>query len=469
MSSKIKDLTSGPIMPTLLGVALPLMGTSFLTMAYNLLTMAWVGRLATSHGYYNNAIGAIGILLWLTTALGLVGMIGAEISVGQSIGAKKLKRAREFASTATTTAFGLSICWSIFVFINAPLLLSFHKLDESIVAEAVVFLRMVAFLFPFQFITYTFIGVYNGAGRSIIPFKYISIGLILNMVIDPILMFNYPVSDNLSFGFNMGFYGAAVGTMIAQIIVFLIFVYKLKVRGGIIGTYKLFIRPKRLYLFRIIYLGLPVAITGAFHAFTSFALAGIAAHYDPRNGVTSLTTGGQIEGLTWNTASGFSTALSAFTAQNYAANKLNRGKTAYKYTLFTLGGIGFIVSMLFMFAGKEIFGIIVPRPDAIMAGGKYIFIMGTVQIFMMIEISSQGMFNGLGQTIQPSIIIMGFNLLRIPLCYYGAKYISPSDPIIGVWCVMALTTACKGIILPLWFYQTTKRIEKKKSLTNILA
>lgn len=38
-------------------------------------------------------------------------------------------------------------------------------------------------------------------------------------------------------------------------------------------------------------------------------------------GLTTLTTGGQLEAIAWNTSQGFSTALSTFVAQNYAAGK----------------------------------------------------------------------------------------------------------------------------------------------------
>ena len=49
-------------------------------------------------------------------------------------------------------------------------------------------------------------------------------------------------------------------------------------------------------------------------------------------GLMALTTGGQIEAITWNTSQGFSTALSAFVAQNYAARQISRVLKAYRTT-----------------------------------------------------------------------------------------------------------------------------------------
>ena len=41
------DLLNGPIFPTLTGLALPIMATSLVQMAYNLTDMAWVGRVGS--------------------------------------------------------------------------------------------------------------------------------------------------------------------------------------------------------------------------------------------------------------------------------------------------------------------------------------------------------------------------------------------------------------------------------------
>ena len=88
MKSGIHNLTEGKIFSTLIRLALPLMGTSFLQMAYTLMAMSWVGRLGTvSHPEIATkseaAIGAIGMLLWLTSSVAYLAMIGSELAVGQ--------------------------------------------------------------------------------------------------------------------------------------------------------------------------------------------------------------------------------------------------------------------------------------------------------------------------------------------------------------------------------------------------
>lgn len=453
MKSGIHNLTEGKIFSTLIRLALPLMGTSFLQMAYTLMAMSWVGRLGTvSHPEIATkseaAIGAIGMLLWLTSSVAYLAMIGSEVAVGQSIGAKKMKRAAIYASHSTTTSIVLSVVWVSTLFIFANPILSFFKLSADITADAVLYLRILTISLPFQFLSYNFAGIYNGAGRSTVPFKNNAAGLVLNMILDPILMF----------GMGMGLHGAAIGTVAAQLFVFSLFFYQIKYGNRILGDFSFFIKPKAIYLKRIIFLGTPVSIMNSLYAIINMNLARVASIHGGHLGMMAQTTGGQIEAVTWNTSQGFSTALSAFVAQNYAANKLERGKKAYIYTIRVMFTLGIFVSIAFILFGAQIFGIIVPEENAMRAGAEYLFVMGLVQIFMMFELTTQGMFNGIGRTVEPAVISITFNALRIPLAYYLASQMG----IVGVWWAIAMSTVCKGIILPVWFTVVYKRVQKRR-------
>ena len=100
-----KNLTQGPIKRQLFNLALPIMGTSFIQMAYSITDMAWVGRLGSEAVA---AIGAVGILTWMTNSISLLNKVGSEVSVGQSIGARNEEDARNYSSHNLTSE---SINW----------------------------------------------------------------------------------------------------------------------------------------------------------------------------------------------------------------------------------------------------------------------------------------------------------------------------------------------------------------------
>ena len=83
----VKNLTEGPIRKQLFQLAIPIMGTSFVQMAYSLTDMAWVGRLGSKSVA---AIGAVGILTWMLQSFSLLNKVGSEVTVGQARRGKSL-------------------------------------------------------------------------------------------------------------------------------------------------------------------------------------------------------------------------------------------------------------------------------------------------------------------------------------------------------------------------------------------
>ena len=73
-----KNLTQGPINRQLFSLAMPIMATSFIQMAYSLTDMAWVGRLGSEAVA---AVGAVGILTWMSGSIALLNKVGSEVSV----------------------------------------------------------------------------------------------------------------------------------------------------------------------------------------------------------------------------------------------------------------------------------------------------------------------------------------------------------------------------------------------------
>ncbi|MDR3061767.1 MAG: MATE family efflux transporter [Dysgonamonadaceae bacterium] len=445
MSAGVKNLTEGGIFSQLTKLALPIMATSFVQMAYSLTDMAWVGRLGSPEVA---AVGAVGILIWLTSSFALLSKVGAEVSIGHSIGAGKMEEARIYASHATTISFIMGLTVASILFFLDELIISFFRLEPSISAMACDYLRIVSTSLPLVFMVLTFSGIYNGSGRSLIPFYLTATGLICNILLDPLFIFV----------FHLGTNGAAIATWISQVFVFVLFVWQMKRPNGILNGFPYIIKPQKKFTVNILKLGAPVALMNVLFASINLYLARIASVFGGYIGVMSQTTGGQIEGITWNTSLGFSTALGAFVAQNYAAGKFDRMKKAYYYTLSLMLSFGVVVTFAFLFFGKEIFGIFVPEEIAMKAGGEYLYIMGFSQIFMMLELTTQGMFNGTGRTVPPAVVSIVFNAARIPL----ALLLAPNIGVTGVWMAITISAIFKGVLLPVWFSVVYKRIKNNR-------
>ncbi|NDV64341.1 MATE family efflux transporter [Bacteroides sp. 224] len=430
-----KNLTHGSIRKQLFNLAMPIMATSFIQMAYSLTDMAWVGRLGSEAVA---AVGAVGILTWMSSSISLLNKVGSEVSVAQAIGARNTEDARNFASHNITISLIISLCWGGLLFMLAGPIIEVYKLESHIAAEAVTYLRIVSTAFPFVFLSAAFTGIYNASGRSKVPFYISGTGLVLNIVLDPLFIF----------GLNLGTKGAAYATWIAQAVVFCLFIYHLRYRNILLDKFPFFVRLKNKYTLRIIKIGLPVAVFNTMFAFVNMFISRTASATGGHIGLMTFTTGGQIEAVTWNTSQGFATALSAFVAQNFAAGKVDRVIKSWHTTLWITSIFGGLCTILFICFGSEIFSIFVPEKEAYTAGGIFLRIDGYSQLFMMLEITTQGIFYGLGRTLPPAIIGITCNYLRIPL---SLLLIHLGMGIEGIWWAVCLTSIAKGIILTIWF------------------
>lgn len=438
-----KNLTKGPITQQLFRLAMPIMGTSFIQMAYSITDMAWVGRLGSESVA---AIGAVGILTWMTSSIALLNKVGSEVSVGQSIGAQHTDNAKAFASHNITIALILSVCWGLLLFALAEPIIGLYKLEAAISVKSVEYLRIIATAFPFVFLAAACTGIHNAAGMSKTPFYISGAGLMLNMVLDPLFIF----------GFGWGTAGAAWATWISEAAVFALFVWQLKRRGQLLGGFPFFTRLKRFHTLRIFQLGVPVALLNAFFAIINLFMARTASIYGGHIGVMTLTAGGQLEALAWNTSQGFSTALSAFVAQNYAAGHKDRVIGAYHTTLKMTGLFGLFCTALFVFFGSPLFSLIVPEEAACEAGAIFLRIDGYSMLLMMVEITMQGLFYGTGRTLPPAIISITFNIVRIPLAIVLSAM---GLGVEGVWWAMSISSMLKGVAAFIWF-----RLLRKKML-----
>ena len=446
----IKNLTEGPILRQLFMLAMPIMATSFIQMAYSLTDMAWVGRLGSEA---IAAVGSVGILTWMTSSLSLLNKVGSEVSVGQAIGMKDETAARSFSTHNLTLALMISFVWACILFIFASPIIGIYELKPNIADDAISYLRIVTTAFPFVFLSATFTGIFNAAGRSKVPFTINAIGLGINMILDPLFIFVFDWKTD----------GAALATWLAQAIVFALFVHQLKFKRILWDDFLFFGKLKKLYTIKIFKIGLPVATLNALFAFANMYLGRIASTVGGHLGLMAMTTGGQIEAITWNSAQGFSTALSAFVAQNYAARQIHRVMKALKSMFFITFVFGMICTGLFVFCGNDIFSIFVPEKEAYEAGGLFLRIDGYSQLFMMLEITVQGVFYGIGRTVPPAIISVVFNYLRIPLALF---FVSLGWGLAGIWWCVCLTSILKGIIILIWFLAIKKKTLDKMAINE---
>ncbi len=432
---KSVNLVSGNISSTLIKLSLPILGTSFIQMAYNMIDMIWVGRIGSNAVA---AVGTAGFFTWFGNSLVFISKIGAEIGISQAIGKKDIKERNKFIYNSLLINIAIALIYTAFLIVFRKQLVGFFKLgDFEINNMAIKFLVVVSLGMIFSFLNPLFTGIFNASGSSKIPFLINTIGLIINIVFDPILIFGL-------FGFPaLGVVGAGIATVGAQAIVTFIFVISFIKNGYSLG-FKNRKYIDKVTIFKICKLGVPTALQNCCFSFFAMIIGRLIASWGPV-AIAVQKVGSQIEAISWMTAEGFGAALTAFVGQNYGASRWDRILKGYKVTMILSACIGVFATMLLIFAGKNIFSIFIPEAEAIEAGGTYLRILGFSQLFMCIEITTAGAFNGLGNTVTPSWVSIILTGLRIPIGMFLSGIATLG--LNGIWWSISGTSIIKGLIL----------------------
>ena len=342
----------------------------------------------------------------------MISKVGAEIKVAQSIGEKDLEGTKSYILSAIQINVVLAVLYGLFLIAFCNPLIGFFNLgDGEIIGMSKTYLIVMALGMVFYFINPVFTAIFNGLGDSKTPFIMNTIGLVFNMIFDPLLILGFgPIAP-------MGVLGAALATVAAQIIVTVAFIIVLIKRKESYLRINLFTKPKWDSIKTICIIGFPGAVQSGLFTLFSMVIGRIIAVFGPVP-IAVQKVGSQIEAISWMTAGGLSTALGTFTGQNYGAKKYDRIEKGFGITMGMALILGVFATVLLIGFGKPLFSIFIPEAEAIAGGEVYLRILGYSQLFMCVEITITGLFNGLGRTYIPSIVGILLTGARIPMAYF---------------------------------------------------
>ncbi len=156
------DLLEGSIVRSLTSLALPIMATSLIQMAYNMTDMIWIGRVSANAVA---AVGAAGMYLWLANGLAMIPRLGGQVKVAHELGAQNIERAASYGQAAFHLGALLVVLFTtLCITLNGPLIAFFRLNTPSVIADARTYLVIVAAGFFFSFFNQIFTGMFTAMG-----------------------------------------------------------------------------------------------------------------------------------------------------------------------------------------------------------------------------------------------------------------------------------------------------------------
>ncbi|MEM4781211.1 MAG: MATE family efflux transporter [Halalkalicoccus sp.] len=468
------SLTSGGLVRPMVRLAWPIVVFQVLQVAYNLADTLWLGQLSA------DAVGAISLafpLVFLLIAIAAGFTTAGSILVAQYTGAESDESAGLFAGQ--TLAFvGLlaTVLGLVGYFYTAPalsLLPSDPQTTERVIPLAADYMRIFFLGLPFLFGFYVFEALMRGSGNTQLPMRLMFVSVVLNVVIDPFLIFGF--DDNPLFawlslasleallfsltGFSgYGIEGAALATVFSRGVASLLAFYVLfrTPYGPDVRLSHLRLDPENVR--EIVRLGVPTSLEQSANALALVVLTAMVVSFAPPV-VAAYGLGNRLISLVFLPALGLSKATETIVGQNLGAEKPERAERAVRLAAGTGGGVMVgvaAVAVVFarpinaVFLGSDVPG----AAETIALATDYLRIRSVEFAFIGVMQVVLGAFRGAGNT-KTAMVLSWLNLwgVRVPAVYLLA--FTAGWGATGIWVGMTLGHVVGAVLSVAWFLRGT--------------
>ena len=432
--SRYNAITEGVIWKQILIFFFPILLGTFFQQLYNTADAVIVGRFLGKEALA--AVGggtSVAINLLIGFFVGLSS--GATVVISQYYGAKYESGTRK----AIHTSIALSIICGVLITIigvlfTRPILVMMGTPDD-VLPLATSYMR-IFFMGSIANTIYNMgSGIFRAFGDSKKPLWFLIISCGVNIVLD--LLF-------VGF-FKMNVDGAAIATIISQIISAILVIFFLMSRKDNLRLSWKEVRIDLKILSNILKIGLPAGIQSALYTVSNIIIQVNINGYGT-NAAAAWAAFGKLDTIFWMAINALGVAITTIVGQNFGAELYKRVRTTIRLSLLMGTALTLMISTLFYVAGKWGIMLFTSDQEVINLGVEILRFLAPVWItYMPIEILS-GALRGCGKTFIPTIItVVGICVLRMiwlfALPYFSAEFMMVFACYPISWIIAALALA----------------------------
>lgn len=437
------NFTEGKILQPLLKFAFPVFLAMFLQSMYGAVDLLVVGQFAQAQEVSAVATGSQ-IMLTLTSVTASFSM-GITVVIGQMIGKGDRERSGQVVGSGIWLFGTIGLVLSVLVPLLAVPLSGVMNAPPEAFSATVSYVRICG-AGMIVIIAYNLIGsIFRGLGDSKTPLISVAIACLFNILGDLLLVAV----------FRMGAMGAALATVLAQLISVLLSLLLIRRKTLPFTPARGMIRFEKQPIKRIIKIGWPVALQDLLVSI-SFMVALAVVN---RLGVVASAGVGVAEkvcGFLMLVPSAFGQSMSAFVAQNVGAGKLQRARRALLCAIAASLVAAVAMFWLAFFHG-DLLSSLFARDEAVLAASfDYLKAYGIDCLLTCFLFCFIGYFNGMGMTRFVMVQgLIGAFCVRVPLCILFSSLQPVSLFRIGL--ATPSSTVVQILLCLVWFAVTMRR------------
>ncbi|MFA5470951.1 MAG: MATE family efflux transporter [Acholeplasmataceae bacterium] len=425
----------------LLVLAIPLMLNNLIKTLHDVIDMFFVSEIP---GFSTEAINSISLTFpvfftYLSLGIGLSAAGTALIS--QHVGSKQIDKAKKYASNLFIISIILGIILNVVAFFIAEPIMRLMGTDGFTLENSVKYLKIRAFELPFVFIFFAFTATRQSSGDTVTPVIYGVITVVLNIILSPLLI--------TVFGFGVS--GAAIATLIANVVIMPFMIHQLFNAKEGLTIDKKYLRIDQDISRIIIKYSVPASLGQSITAIGFIIMNTIIVSYgDPT--IAAFSVGNRITSIILHPVMAIGGVLAAYLGQNIGNENPKRARLAFRKAMILSFGLMAIGAFGLIWVRSPLLSIFIKDdPVALKLGMEYMFylliglpLMGIFQTFV-------GTFSGTGDTkFTFAFTITRLWFMRIPAILIFKYFTDLGSS--GIWYAMLISNIL--IIIPgIYFYR----------------
>lgn len=456
-------LREGSIGSTLFQLALPILGAMFWETVFYVADAAWVGQSGVTAFA---AVNLVSFLIWTMFSVAGIVTTGANSLISYKLGeAYKDEKCRQEAADVAQISLFLAALMGLVemtaLLLGGQTILKMMAGDQenftAVLQTAVPYLKFLALFAPIVCLNQVFASIMRAYGDTKTPSFIISMGYIINFVLDPFFIVGFG-----NFFPGLDAFGVAVAYNISCSVVFITFLYKF-VKGP-----SVFVLPKTRpswnwhYVGKIFAVGLPLSFASIVFSLIYMAISPMINRFGP-SAIVALGIGHRIESINYMLCSGLSMACITMIAHNLGAGCFARAKaTAIKALSWCFYINIFFVASFWLI--PDVYASFFTADPEVQANAiKYFKIIAFSEFFYGAGTILDGIFAGGSRTLPPTLVNVICFALRWPLCLWAVSHLNLG--LSSIWLTFTVTTLAGGLInfamfFMGWWHKPLNKIEE---------
>ena len=426
-----------PILPLLLSMALPMVISMFVNSLYNIIDSIFVAKIS------EDAMTALSLVYPVQNLINSIAVgfgVGINAVIAMFLGAGKAKEADKTATQGLFLNVIHGILLTIVGLMIMPSFLAMFTNDQTVIGMGLQYSTIALMFSTIIMASISFEKIFQAVGNMVITMIALMTGCIVNIVLDPLLIFG------IGFFPKLGIQGAAgIGqssTLILYLIAYVLRPIHVKIRKDYLKLEAVCV--KRLYA-----IGIPATLNMALPSFLVSALNAILASFS-QTYVVVLGVYYKLQTFLYLTANGMIQGMRPIMSYNYGAKESDRVRKIYLMTFEIVVGIMAVGTVICFVMPQTLMSMFTSNPETLTEGAIALHIICAGFIASSVSVVSAGAFEALGKGIQSFLIsFLRYVVVIIPAAFVLSKTVG----VHGVWHAFWIAEIITAVIAFILYYQ----------------